>query len=142
MRLAKFFEVMEAQYAVNAFCHDQSALARGVYRATFPLVGRLMRSAMGINAENAAPAREITRGAFEFVAKEPGPEGYLVGGRFTIADLTCAALLMPCVNVAEWGGPVDASTEKNQRWLARWADHPGAEWVRDIYRRHRRPGAA
>jgi glutathione S-transferase len=23
------------------------------------------------------------------------------------------------------------------RWTARWADHPGAAWVREIYRRHR-----
>jgi glutathione S-transferase len=138
VRLAKFFEVMDAAYAVGTFCQGQSALARGLYRAAFPLVGRLMKSSMGIHAESAAAAREITRGAFDFVAKEPGPEGYLVDGRFTVADLTCAALLMPCVSLAEWGGPEDASTEKNRSWLARWVDHPGAEWVREIYRRHRR----
>ncbi len=138
VRLAKFFEVMEAAYAVGTFCQGQSALARGLYRATFPLVGDLMKSKMGIDADSAAKAREITRGAFDFVAKEPGPEGYLVGDRFTVADLTCAALLMPCVPLAEWGGPKDAPTEKNQAWLARWTDHPGAEWVREIYRRHRR----
>jgi glutathione S-transferase len=138
VRLAKFFEVMEARYAVGAFCHGQSALARGFYRVTFPLVGRLMRRMMNMNPESAAAARDVTRGAFDFVAEEPGPEGYLVGGRFTIADLTCAALLMPCVSVAEWGGPVDAPTAKNNAWLARWADQPGAEWVREIYRRHRR----
>ena len=138
VRLAKFFEVMDADYAVGTFCQDQSALARGLYRATFPLVGGLMKSKMGIHAQSAATAREITRKAFDFVAKEPGPEGYLVGGRFTVADLTCAALLMPCVSLALWGGPEDAPTEKNQSWLARWADHPGAEWVREIYRRHRR----
>jgi glutathione S-transferase len=138
VRLAKFFEVMEGAYAAGAFCQGQGPVARGLYRATFPLVGMLMRSKMGIDAENAAAAREITRGAFEFVAKEPGPQGYLVGDRFTVADLTCAALLMPCVPVSEWGGPQDATTRKNQRWLARWSDHPGAKWVREMFRRHRR----
>ncbi len=142
VRLAKFFEVMEADYAIDAFCHDQSRLARAAYRAAFPMIGRIMRSSMGIDAENAARAREITRDAFDFVAKTPGPEGYLVGDRFTIADLTCAALLMPCVDVSEWGGPVDAATEKNRAWRARWSDHPGAAWVREIYRRHRRTEAA
>ena len=97
-----------------------------------------MKSKMGINAESATAAREITRGAFDFVAKEPGENGYLVDDRFTVADLTCAALLMPCVPVSEWGGPQDAPTARNQAWLARWAEHPGAEWVRQIYRRHRR----
>jgi len=137
VRLAKFFEVMEADYAVETFCRDQGALARGAYRAGFPLIWRVMRSNMQITAENAARALETTREAFDFVAKEPGPSGHLVGDAFTIADLTCAALLMPAVSTSEWGGPLDASTEKNRTWLARWADHPGAAWVRETYRRYR-----
>jgi glutathione S-transferase len=138
VRLAKFFEVMELDYAVDTFCQEQPALARGLYRATFPLIRRIMMSKMGIDAENAAAARKITGEAFDFVAKEPTASGYLVGDRFTVADLTCASLLMPCVPVDEWGGPHDAPTEKNQAWLARWAAHPGAEWVREMFRRHRR----
>jgi glutathione S-transferase len=94
VRLAKFFEVMEADYAVQTSCRDQGALARGLYRAAFPMIGRVMRSSMQITAENAERAREITREAFDFVAKA---------------------------------------------WLARWADHPGAAWVRETYRRYRTP---
>ena len=77
VRLAKFFEVMDAAYAVGTFCQGQSALARGLYRAAFPLVGGLMKSKMGIHAESAEIARKITREAFDFVAKEPGADGYL-----------------------------------------------------------------
>ncbi len=138
VRLAKFFEVMEAAYAVGTFCQGQSALAKGLYRATFPVVGAIMKRQMALTAENAAAARETTRQAFELVAKEPGAQGYLVGDRFTVADLTCASLLMPCLSLTEWGGPEDADTEKNRAWLARWHDHPGADWVREIYRRHRK----
>ena len=83
-------------------------------------------------------AREITREAFDFVAKEPGASGHLVGDTFTAADLTCAALLMPAVPVDEWGGPKDATTTKNARWLDQWRDHPGAEWVRETFRRYRK----
>ena len=137
VRLAKFFDVMDGVYAARTFCQDKNALVRGLYRATFPLVSGLMRKQMGIDAESAIAARETTRKALDFVAKEPGSQGYLVGDRFTVADLTCAALLMPCVAVTEWGGPVEASTDKSRAWLERWADHPGAEWVREIYRRHR-----
>jgi glutathione S-transferase len=139
VRLAKFFEVMEADYALGTFGRDQSTLARAAYRAAFPMISRIMMSSMQINAKNAERAREVTREAFDFVAKEPGPSGYMVGDTFTIADLTCASLLMPAVAVHEWGGPEDAKTEKNRAWLARWADHPGAEWVRETYRRHRTP---
>jgi glutathione S-transferase len=139
VRLAKFFEVMEAEYALGTFCRDQSTLARAAYRAAFPMISRIMMSSMKINAQNAERAREVTREAFDFVAKEPASSGYLVGDGFTIADLTCAALLMPAVTVDAWGGPEDATTEKSRAWLARWADHPGAEWVRETYRRNRTP---
>lgn len=137
VRLAKFFEVMEPAFAVEMFAHGKGVLAKALYRATFPLVAGIMKSKMGINAENAAAAREVTRDGFDFVAKESGESGHLVGDRFTVADLTCAALLMPCVLVEEWGGPKEAPTAKNQAWLAQWADHPGADWVRETYRRHR-----
>jgi hypothetical protein len=55
------------------------------------------------------------------------------------ADLTCAALLMPAVDVSQLGGPASAGTGEESTWRARWAEHPGAAWVREIYRRHRRP---
>jgi len=138
VRLAKFFDVMEVEYAVGTFCHGRSAVARAMYRAAFPMISRVMLRRMGIDAANAEAARRVTREALDFVAREPNANGYLVGDRFTVADLTCAALLMPCVPVAEWGGPIDATTERNLAWIARWAEHPGTEWVRETYRRHRK----
>ena len=140
IRLAKFFEVMDASYAARTFCHGRNAIVRGLYRAAFPVVGALMKSRMGIDAESAAAARDKTREALDFVATESADTGYLVGDRFSVADLGCASLLMPCVAVAEWGGPAEAATGKNRAWHERWVDHPGAKWVREIYRRHRRPG--
>jgi len=141
VRLAKFFEVMEAAYALGTFCADRGPLVRAGYRLAFPLVGRVMRRSMGIEAAAAERSRAITSEALEFVAKEAGPEGYLVADRFSVADLTAASLLMPAVDVSAWGGPLDASTARNRAWLDRWTAHPGAEWVRTQYRRHRRPGA-
>lgn len=139
VRLAKFFEVMSADYALQVFCAEKPALVRAAYRASFPLVSRVMRRSMGIDAASAERGRERTRRALDFVAKEAGDGGYLVGGRFGVADLTCAALLMPAVDVGDLGGPAPADAAEERAWLARWADHPGAAWVREIYRRHRRP---
>jgi glutathione S-transferase len=139
VRLAKFFEVMSGEYAVRTFCAEKSPFVKAAYRASFPLVSLIMRRSMGIDAANAARGRERTLQAFDRVAKEAGDGGYLVGGRFSVADLTCAALLMPAVDVGDLGGPAAAHTEADDRWLSRWADHPGAAWVREIYRQHRRP---
>lgn len=101
-----------------------------------------MKRSMGIGAEGAARGRERTRRALDFVAEESDTSGYLVGDGFGIADLTCAALLMPAVDVGDLGGPPPADTGEERTWLARWADHPGAAWVREIYWRHRRTGSA
>jgi glutathione S-transferase len=142
VRLAKFFEVLEADYMVRTFCREQSALAKLLYRAAFPIVHRVMKSSMGINAANAEKARQQVSEALDFVATKAGANGYLVGTDFSLADLACAALLMPAVPVTTWGGPPEGESEKNRRWQAAWADHPGAEWVRDMYRRHRKVGVA
>ncbi len=138
VRLAKFFEVLDASVAIGAFCWDRSPLVKAIYRAGFPAIRRVMWSKMGITEETAERGLERTQQAFDFVAKESGSAGYLVGDRFSVADLTCASLLMPAVRVEAWGGPAEVSTPKVNHWLDRWVDHPGAEWVREIFRRHRR----
>jgi glutathione S-transferase len=138
VRLAKFFEVMSGEYATRTFCSEKPAWVRMAYRASFPLVSQVMKRSMGINAENAAPARERVRQALDFVAKQTEGSFYLAGDAFSVADLTVAALLMPAVDVGDLGGPPSADTEAERAWLARWADHPGAAWVKEIYRRHRR----
>ena len=139
VRLAKFFEVMNGEFAIRTFCAEKSPLVRTLYRAGFPLVHQVMQRSMAINAENAMKGREETERALDYVVRESGPGGYLVGNNFSVADLTCAALLMPAVAVADLGGPALANTDAERAWLQRWADHPGAAWVREIYRRHRHP---
>lgn len=143
VRLAKFFELMSAAYATRVFCSEQPAHKRALYRAMFPMVAALMKRKMEITPANAARARERTREALDFVAKEAGPEGLLVGGRFSVADLTCASLLMPAVELADVGGPsCEPSGEKVEAWYTQWRDHPGAAWVREIYGRWRLPSGA
>jgi glutathione S-transferase len=134
-----FFEVMSGAYATRVFCAERSPLARAIYRAAFPVIHPIMKRSMGIDAESAALARERTHEALDFVARETKGSDTLVGDHFGIADLTCAALLMPAVDVARLGGPASAGTAQESAWRARWAQHPGAAWVREIYRRHRRP---
>ncbi len=79
-------------------------LERALFRATRPAVVALMRRAMRIDAAGA----ERSRGKLEEVlqgAEERLSEGarYLVGDRFTAADLTFAALYGPLVMPPEYG---------------------------------------
>jgi glutathione S-transferase len=68
---------------------------------------------------------------------ELGDNEYLVGNRFTIADLTAASLFYPLVLPPE-GPDLGAPPEGFQRFRQPLEDRPGYQWVAEIYRRHRR----
>ena len=76
--------------------------------------------------------------AFDWVAKETKLTGYLVGGKFTMADLTVASHLAACIDPphVDMQRPQPAPQKMND-WLARWRAHPGASWVMEMYRKHR-----
>jgi len=139
VRLAKFFAVLDADYMLGTFAREASPTKRFFYRSAFPFIGGVMRSTMKIDAANAERARERVKAALDFIAANAGPDGHLVGDTFSIADLACAALLMPTVRVSEWGGPAEHDSEKSRRWVTIWSTHPGTEWVRQMYRKFRRP---
>lgn len=138
VRLARFVEVMpNPGYFARQFTHDKSRTTQLVYGAVFPLVKGLMTKQMNLTPENAVAARTTVLETLDRLTRDAGPGGYLVGDAFSIADLTAAALLMPAIEPP--GGPavpLPRSAEA-ETWLARWSDHPGAEWVREVYRRHR-----
>ena len=80
----------------------------------------------------------LTQEGLDFVVREAGPEGYLVGGQFTVADLAAAAVLAPAANPSHPDMKRPEPTPASMKaWFARWAGHPGVDWVRDIYARHR-----
>lgn len=139
-----FFSVVldEPDYLVRVFAHDRTAPVRFLYRQMLPFAKGMMVKSMQIDEEHVPEAYEATRRAFEFVAKEAGPSGFLVGGTFSVADLAAASLLAPGVVVEhpDMKKP-EPRPPRVQEWLARWADLPGAEWVRRIYASHR-PGRA
>lgn len=139
VRTAFFYEVLpDGVYAASLFTGGTGAATRAVYRALFPGIRAVMRRDMNLTAEAAAAGLARGREAFDFVAREAGPSGYLVGDRFTIADLAAAALLSPGVLPAEFPYlPPEPRGARLTSWLGRWTDHPGAAWVREIYRRHR-----
>ena len=97
------------------------------------------------STERVAQAFEVTRGALDRVARTIGPKGQLVGESFSVADLTCAALLAPIVDPGhrDMAKP-QPIPERVQSILAEWADHEASHWVREQYARHRpsplRPG--
>lgn len=126
-------------YIAETFAGDQSWPLRTLYRAVLPLADGKIRKGNGINgpADIEDGHRAIVE-ALDFVASETAGSGYLVGQRFTIADLTAASILAPVVNpdhpAMKRPEPMPAATSD---LLAKYHGHPGADWVRRIYRDHR-----
>ena len=83
-------------------------------------------------------AWEKCRRACERFAAERGQSGYLVGDRFTVADLTLAALLSPAVAPEQFPYPQPQRGHPRLADLRAMLDDRGAlEWTRWIYAHHR-----
>jgi glutathione S-transferase len=96
----------------------------------------------GAASERAAQwATSRVLAALDRLQAELGDGEYLVGGRFSVADLTAASLLYPLVLPEQVPKPVQEMPERYERLRASLASRRGYRWVREIYARHRRIGA-
>jgi glutathione S-transferase len=117
--------------------------ARRAARAIFPAFRSFYRFRHGMSDVAIATAPAIVRAAFDRIAAELGPSGYLAGDRFSVADLTAAALLAPIVVPIEHPHrPPEPLPASLRDFRASVTDHPGFRWVQEIYRRHRGVSAA
>ena len=123
---------------LGAFTPDLSAARRLAARAAYPLIRRGIARDFGIDRAGVEAAWEKCRRACERFAAELGPGGYLVGDRFTVADLTVAALLSPVVAPRQFPYPQPQRGHPRLADLRRMLDDRGAlTWTRWIYDHHR-----
>ena len=115
---------------------------RIVNNALYPLLRRLIRSGVRADDATAERGREQTVAALDLIEDEL-EGGYLIGDRFSIADLTAAALLCPLV------APAESSYDWPEVWPDEWeqfrrslADRPGYRWVQETFAQHRGLSAA
>jgi glutathione S-transferase len=144
LRCAAFSLMIDhPDYICRMFAGTRSPLVRWLYRASFPVARGRIRRGNGLDVPGAVEegVAAVRRG-LGLVAEEAGPEGYLAGPRFSVADLAAASILAP---VADPPGSAMEKPRPMPEPLARWLDalsgHPGVAWVHEIYRRHR-PGSA
>ena len=143
VRRAFFFDTLDQPaFLADIFGADQGAVARGLYRTLFPLTRIAMRLDRGITPEGAERSRGKVVAALDRIEAELRPSGYLVGDRFSVADLAAAALLSPLVWPAEYAYPMPSMPERVARWRDSLASRRALQWAADMYRRHRGPSAA
>ena len=109
---------------------------RFLLRRIFPQLERRMRRYMRIDATETARSSERLAAAVRELAQALSGREYLVGDRFTRADLAVSALLAPFVMPDGYGVPWPHELPPALAAEAeRHADVLG--WVRGIYARHR-----
>jgi glutathione S-transferase len=116
---------------------QRSALAR---KATVRYLSTFTGLRYGVKRTDAAAvAREKVVAALDRLESELGGGEYLVGERFTVADLTAAALFYPLVLPTEGPALGSQPPESFERFRAPLKERAGYRWVEEMFRRHRKP---
>jgi glutathione S-transferase len=109
-----------------------------VMRAIFPAFSAFYRFRHKINATTVEQGPAKIRAALDRISAELAPSGYLVGDRFSVADLCAAALLSPLVIPKQFQYPIpDPLPRSLVEMRETFSTHPAFLWVEEMYRRHR-----
>ena len=128
----------EPRLFLGAFGPTLSAPQRLGARAAFRKIRADVEAEFGIDAAGVEHAYEKVRATGERFRAELQPSGYLVGERFTVADLSLAAFLAVVVAPPEFPYPQPQRAHPRFGKLRELLDSYGMQdWARDIYARHR-----
>lgn len=117
-----------------------------LYRVVFPVMARQLRRAYRIRPSEVERSGEVFAALADDLDAAWAEDGWLVGDRFTRADLTAASLLAPLVMPGEhpvrWPS-VDALPDPARVFRERFASRPFFRRVEAIYaeRRHALPAS-
>jgi glutathione S-transferase len=104
VRLIIYHVMLEHPSVVIPFyTHQGPWYGNWVMKAAFPRVSKAMREMMNINSATALTAQQKLAQAIDKIHQQLTNTPFLVGDRFTRADLTAAALLAPLCKRQEYG---------------------------------------
>ena len=131
--------LQEPHYFARVFGDGRPRLQQFLYSLVVPVAAPLIRKGNGI-VDAAAVDDGIAAGfeALDFVVERSRATGYLVGDQFSLADIVAASMLAAVLHPRDspMASPLPVGLA-TARLTARFAAHPGADWLRSIYARHR-----
>jgi glutathione S-transferase len=128
----------DAGLTLGAFAPDLGGARRLLARAAFPRLRPRVRSEFGIDQRGVALAQRQLQTTAERFRAEVGPQGHLVGDRFSVADLTLASLLAPIVAPDQFPYPQPQRGHPRLAGLREELASAGLlDWTRAMYARWR-----
>lgn len=104
-RFAYFHILPDTERVVQLLAGNTPPIEAAIARPLFPLIRRIMRRGMRIDAAGAARSLEKVKQQLDAVSERlRDGRRYLCGDTFSAADLTFAALVMPLVLPKNYGG--------------------------------------
>lgn len=138
LRGTLFYDILQhPKLAVELLTAGQKRPLSGYgifFRTMIPMLKRMLKQGLPDEAKARADCQKILRE----IAEATSSTGYIVGDRFTLADLAAASIFFPiCMPEHSMGF---AFTQKNpdiDRWKASWADNEAIPYIQAMYRNHR-----
>ena len=113
------------------------AWERGVFHSGGPFISIMLRRYLGVDATTAAAALGRVHRVFDDVAERLSDgRRFLLGDRFTAADLTFAALAAPMLLPARYGSPLpplEAAPDGLAREVRSFRRHPAGVFADRLY---------
>ncbi len=129
------------QLAPKYGCTGVPAWQRKLLPLAFPLVRLFLQRRLHISHETAEQAHRLCQQSLDYVAvRLKAGLPYLVGDRFSGADLTFAALCAPLLMPPGYGVPLPLVPELPTdfgRIVTSFREHPAGRFALDMYKRHR-----
>jgi glutathione S-transferase len=122
----------------KCFTYSMPAHKKIAYRCIAPKLHRAIYKTYVISPNKVAKAHKEFETAMDLLAKRIEQKPYLVGNKFSRADLSVAAMLslltQPPEHPFPWGEIPDPEA---QAFCERYRQHPVSLWVTNIYKQYR-----